>query len=337
MATKDETVKYWRDREGAYIEQALKDQKALGDESIKRFEILMKDLQDTVDNWFRKYATEEGISMSEAIKRVADADIEKLQRRAKKLVAAKDLSPQANAEMKLYNLTMRVNRYQYLMSDIGITLAEFYSDEEAFLYEAFNKLAIEEQIKQSAILGENVRGSARQIDEVVRGSYQVAGEGVVIWSESLWASQKVLKNLLDKELTQAIIVGESPLKVAGRIRKVFDVSKYVAERLARTEMARIQGEIQTRSYNKARVDKYIFIAEKTACKHCAPLDGRVFSVDKKKVGVNFQPIHPNCRCSTAPYVDRDEIMAKLEGKPMPKVAKLYGDKAYEDKSKARGK
>lgn len=337
MATKDETIKYWQDREKAYIDQALKDQKDLGEESIKRFEILIKDIQEQIDTWFRKYATEEGISMAEAKKKVAEVDIERLQRRAKKIVAAKDFSPMANEEMRIYNLTMRINRYQYLLSDIGITLAEFYSEEEAYLYEAFNKLAIEEELKQSAILGENVRGSARQIDQVVRGSYQVGEDGVILWSESLWASQKMLKNILDRELTQAIIIGENPLKVASRIRKAMGVSKYVAERLARTEMARIQGEIQTRSYEKADVDKYIFIAEPTACKTCAPLDGRIFGVENKRIGKNFQPIHPNCRCSTAPYIDRDEIMAKLEKKDPPKVAKLYGDKAYKDKNKARGK
>ena len=145
----------------------------------------------------------------------------------------------------------------------------------------------------------------------------------------------MLKNILDRELTQAIILGESPFKVAARIRKSMDVSKYVAERLARTEMARIQGELQTRSYEKADVDKYIFIAEPTACKACSPLDGRIFGVNSKRIGKNFQPIHPNCRCSTAPYIDRDEIMAKLEGKEPPKVAKLYGDKAYKDKKAAR--
>lgn len=336
MATKDETIKYWQEREKAYIDKALKDQKSLANESVKRFESLIIDIQAQIDEWFRKYATEQGISMAEAKKRVADADIARLQKRAKKIVAMKDISPMANEEMRIYNLTMRINRYQYLMSDIGITLAEFFSEEEAFLYEKFNELAIEEEAKQSAILGENVRGSARQIDEVVRGSYQVAGSGVVIWSESLWASQKLLKNILDRELTQAIILGENPYKVSQRIRKAMQVSKYVADRLARTEMARIQGEIQTRSYEKADVDKYIFIAEPTACEVCEHLDGRIFGVANKRIGKNFQPIHPNCRCSTAPYIDRDEIMAKLEGKKPPKEAKLYGDKAYKDKKEARG-
>lgn len=331
MATKDENIEYWRDREKAYIEQALKSQKELSIESIKRFERLQEDLLNQIDTWFRKYADEEGITMADAKKKVEKADIERLQRRAEKIVAMKDFSPMANEDMRIYNLTMRINRYQYLLSDIGITLAEFYSLEEAFLYEEFNKLAIEEYAKQSAILGDNVRGSARSIDEIVRGSYQVAGEGVVIWSESLWASQKALKNLLDRELTQAIITGENPLKVSRRIKKATNVQKYVSDRLARTEMARIQGEVQLRSYNSANVDKYIFIAESTACKTCSPLDGRIFGVDKREIGKNFQPIHPNCRCSTAPYIDRDEIEARLNKKQPPKVAKLYGDKAYKNK------
>ena len=336
MATIDENIKYWQAREKLYIEKSLKDEKALIKESISRFEILQKQLEQEINAWYGKYATELGISLADAKKKVETADIKFLEERAKKIVATKDFSPLANEQMRLYNLTMRINRYQYLLSDIGITTAEFYSEHEAFLYESFNKLAIDEYTKQAGVLGNNVKGSASTIDQIVTGSYQ-AGEqpNSYLWAEALWANQLALKNLLDIELTRAIIAGENPRKVARRIAKVMKVAKSNAERLARTEMARIQGEIQKDTYKKAKIDKYIFISEPTACDACSPLDGRIFGVKSQKIGVNVQPIHPNCRCSTAPYIDRDEMIARLKGEKPDNKSKLYGKKADPNKKNKR--
>lgn len=326
MATKEENIKYWNDRETEYIKKALKDQEAIAKAAGVRFDDLIDTLSNTIENWLNKYANEEGITMAEAKKKVETADIERLKKRAAKVVASKDFSPLANQDMRLYNLTMRINRLEYLMADIGITLAEFQGEHEAFLYESFNKLAIEEYEKQSAVLGQNVKGSSKQINQVVTGSYQ-AGEWTAIWSERLWQNNRTLKLMLDRELTQAIIAGENSRKVAQRIRKATNQSRYAAERLARTELARIQGDIQLDSYTKAGVKRYIYIAEPNACKACKPLDDRIFDTDKKEIGKNFYPMHPNCRCSSAPYIDREEVENRLLGMPAPSK-KTKGNTAY---------
>ena len=49
-------------------------------------------------------------------------DIAAYQRKAKRYVADKDFSKQANEEMRLYNLTMKVNRLEMLKANIGLEL-----------------------------------------------------------------------------------------------------------------------------------------------------------------------------------------------------------------------
>ncbi|MDT2557138.1 minor capsid protein, partial [Enterococcus raffinosus] len=82
--------------------------------------------------------------------------------------------------------------------------------------------------------------------------------------------------------------------------------KYEAERLMRTESARVQTEIQNQSYKKYGIEEYEYIAEPTACLVCLPLNGKIFKVEDLSPGQNAGPMHANCRCSTAPYVDRAE-------------------------------
>lgn len=54
------------------------------------------------------------------------------------------------------------------------------------------------------------------------------------------------------------------------------------------------------------------LGERT-CKVCGGLDGKRFKLSEKQEGVNFPPVHPNCRCTTIGY-DPDDDIAELENK-----------------------
>lgn len=60
------------------------------------------------------------------------------------------------------------------------------------------------------------------------------------------------------------------------------------------------GRSHMESYIRAGVKRYEFIAtydEKT-CLICGKLDGKRFPIGEAKVGVNYPPMHPGCRCTT---------------------------------------
>jgi hypothetical protein len=48
------------------------------------------------------------------------------------------------------------------------------------------------------------------------------------------------------------------------------------------------------------------------CERCAGLDGKRFKVSEMEIGKNAPPLHPNCRCSIAPYEDSAEYDEWLE-------------------------
>lgn len=122
------------------------------------------------------------------------------------------------------------------------------------------------------------------------------------FSARIWQSHTELKAELQKLLFRAIANGEHSTTLARNLRKKFDVSVYQSKRLVRTEVAKLQIEIQKESYGKNGIDLYEWIIEADACKNCKEFDGVKFKVSEMKIGENAPPIHPNCRCSTMPVV-----------------------------------
>ena len=99
--------------------------------------------------------------------------------------------------------------------------------------------------------------------------------------------------------------------LARELEKKFDTSRFNAERLMRTEMARVQTEAQKQSYDRNGVEYFEFVTNSGCCDVCKAMNGKVYPVGKLTPGLNAPPLHPHCRCSTAPWVDSEEYEAWL--------------------------
>ncbi|WP_245796929.1 minor capsid protein [Hornefia porci] len=126
-------------------------------------------------------------------------------------------------------------------------------------------------------------------------------------------SQAFLKSELDKQLQQGLIAGKHPQVLARDIRKAFNVSRSDAERLMRTELARVQTDAQMRSFEENGFEWYMFLSLGSgACEVCRALNGKKFKVKDMLISENAPPMHPNCRCSTAAAMGDEEI-AEIRG------------------------
>ena len=62
-------------------------------------------------------------------------------------------------------------------------------------------------------------------------------------------------------------------------------------------------------------DQYEYVAcgLSDCCSICKRLDGKIFKVEDLECGENAPPMHPNCHCATAPYLDNKEYDEWLDG------------------------
>jgi SPP1 gp7 family putative phage head morphogenesis protein len=70
-----------------------------------------------------------------------------------------------------------------------------------------------------------------------------------------------------------------------------------------------QGELE--AYKDSDLEYYEYLAS-DPCDECGELDGRRFKVSEAVEGVNYPVMHPNCRCTTIPVVDLDEVLEEMK-------------------------
>lgn len=70
--------------------------------------------------------------------------------------------------------------------------------------------------------------------------------------------------------------------------------------LIRTTTSQAYGRDTLADYQDRGVEQYTFVSmeDDDECNDCGDLDGETFDVDDAEEGVNYPPIHYNCRCTT---------------------------------------
>ena len=293
---------YWKKREA---ENAMKNQ--ISEVQYKKnieeiYANMMDEINKEINGFYTKYAAKEGITMAEAKKRVSKLDIAAYERKAKKYVETKDLSDQANEEMRIYNLTMKVNRLELLKANIGLEMVSGFDEMQKYFDKKLTDRTLKEFQRQAGILGKSVMKNEKYAHAIVNASFKNA-----TYSDRIWMYQGMLKAELEGLLASGLIRGQNPKKLGKQLEKRFGVSAYNAQRLMTTELARVQTEAQKQSFVRNGFDEYEYIAcgNNDVCSVCKALDGKHFKVDDMMPGENAPPMHPNCHCSIAAYMDNE--------------------------------
>lgn len=301
--------KYWRKREEENLANNLKTEAAYIKELHSYYDNMLDQIEKEINGFYGKYARKEGIPLAEAKRRVSKLDIETYERKAEKYVKDKNFSKEANEEMRLYNATMKINRLEMLKANIGLELVDGFDGLQKFFDEKLTERTLSEFERMSGILGKTVLNNAESAKAIVNASFNNAR-----YSDRIWMYQDMMKAELSSLLKTGLIQGKNPRELSRHLTKLFGVRKSDAERLMRTELARVQIEAQKQSFERNGYDQYEFIALGSACAACAALDGKIYDVKKMMPGENAPPLHPNCRCSVAAYMDREEFDKWLRDK-----------------------
>lgn len=309
---------YWklRKEELDNIQENMKADNLYKKKLAKLYNLAQEEIEKDIAKDIASFANKENISMSEAKKRISKMDVENFSERAKKYVDEKDFSEKANKELREYNITMRTNRLELLQAKMNLNTVELANAEEHMLQEHLAKSFIAEYERQAGILGISTPNSVEL--KRIATSFVEAEFRNVTFSDNIWQNQKELQEGLENALRRSIMRGENPRKTGSQLQKLvkkeFELKKFAANRIAITEVSRIQTEAQKKSFEDGKFEQYVFVAEPSACKICLPLDGKIFKVKDMMPGENASPIHPFCKCSQSSYFDREAWDADLKAR-----------------------
>lgn len=117
------------------------------------------------------------------------------------------------------------------------------------------------------------------------------------FSDRIYKEKKLLKKTLKKELKNALLNGEDKEDIIRRVSKKLDISINNAKRLIDTELSYViaKSEIAKGQYKGHTQYRYKAIIDDRTSDICRDLNGEVFDISEAKAGVNFPPMHVNCR------------------------------------------
>lgn len=311
---------YWKKREAAEKEwqkQAEKNMQAYNQHIAQMY-------QNAIDEINRQIKSDLGFADNKLITAKDMQEYETLAKEAVKkanalrakghYVTRKDFSKDVNDRLKIYNATMRINRNEILKSKIGARLVELGIEQETDLTKKLWNDYTKEKERQAGILGITAKSDLWTSKEVQDQIYkQIANAN---FSKRVWADIDGLKGTLDGLVSTAIIRGDNPKTMAkwltGMVSATVGNQRYVAERLARTETARVQFEAQQKSILDAGYKYVKWMAEGNACKLCREIAYKDNGYDENGVykakDVSDIPVHPNCMCSISAYwVDNNKL------------------------------
>lgn len=209
--------------------------------------------------------------------------------------------------MKVYNATMRLNRLEYLKSQIGLAMVDLGMDIDNDMQEKIQDDYMDEIKRQSGILGKDLTKTSLWTSSAI-ATIVMAQTGAANFSQRIWANIDALKAELDAVISTGIIRGDNPREMARLLKKYVRQTvtnhRYVAERLARTESARVQHKAQASALIKADYRFCRWHAEPGACKICSDIANNDDGFGKgvyEIADVPNAPIHPNCRCGISAY------------------------------------
>ena len=302
---------YWTKREAYKLKKGLKDLKKIEKELVKEYKKAMEQIGKEISNLFYKYANDNNLSYSDAKKYLNSSEFREFKRDLKSYMKLIKETGDEELLLELNTLSMksRISRSEEIFYQCSKYINE--------VYESTNKRL---QIAYSSTIKDNYYQTIYDIHKAigVGASFSYIDNDMIKeilafpwsgrhYSSRLWSNRTKLKNAMVEELTQMLIRGEGVKETSKALSKRLNADLKNCIRLIQTEHSYFMGESTAKAYEEMNVEKYQFLAtlDNRTSEICQSLDGKVFNLKDRVVGVNASPMHVSCRSCEIPHIDND--------------------------------
>ncbi|MBD9291827.1 MAG: hypothetical protein EGS42_08030 [Coprococcus eutactus] len=282
----------------------------------KLFDGAVDIVEKQIEEIFGKYARDSGISQDAALRLLNEKQTETMRRNLMTALAQcqEEVARQAIlARLNAPAYAARISRLEALKDlihaqayKVGSAAHYRLTDRLIDTYEQSYYRSIYDQQRRTETGFDFTKLADRDVQAAIATNW--AGSN---YSDRIWKNTKKLAQSLEEVITQGLMTGQSirDMELALEARVVSE--RYKINRIIRTEVNHCCNQGTLMSYKAAGTLRYIYLAtlDMRTSSICRSLDKEVFFVSKAKVGVNFPPMHPNCRSTTMAYPE-DGIFPK---------------------------
>ena len=291
---------YWDRRAVRRLTEAEKQSEAHIKRIQKMYDQANRNIQRDIDNIYRNYSKATGLDVQSLKELLTKTETDKLW---------KELKSKGLDQYVKGNYKARISRLEKLQAQIYAKAKEIYPQEQLEHTMCYNGVINNSYYKAiyDVQMGTGLDFAFSKIDDNMVSAILSEGWSGLNYSQRIWGNTDILAESLSEIIGGALLSGQSIQKTTRQVRDRFNVSKYYAERLVRTETNHFNNEADAMAYEEMGVDKYVFLAvldTRTSTK-CQDMDGEVIDLKDKEVGKNFPPLHPNCRSTTRAYMGEE--------------------------------
>lgn len=295
---------YWLKRSEELDKVATKVEKEVMKELSALYRDAFRSIEKEVNDFMMKYAVDHKLDYATVTQMLTPIDLDEYNQKIEELYAMyRDTgSEYIKIEIDRLNARAKITRLQALQDAINVELTKVTHEYQMTLEDTLIGLFTEQYKEVSELLGIMAPVINREAIKTII-EYPYAGK---MFSDRIWDNKDALVKHIKQNLTAGIIRGDSIQKMSRQLKKDLNVLYYQAERLVRTETNYAMNQGHLKGYEDSGVvEKYEFLAaiDSRTSKLCKNQNGKVYKLSEATVGVNYPPVHCNCRSTVIPVLE----------------------------------
>lgn len=305
---------YWEKRQTELLKQLEKATESTINDLIKIYNKATNNINEEIRKIYKSYSKDSTLSKEVLNQLLNKKESETHQKNLLKVINSnikdEDLKKKLITKYNAPAYSYRISRLQALQNNIDIELkhiAELEEEvtklryvntiDEAYYTNIYN-------IQKGTGYGFNFSQlDTRTMDVLLKQKWI----GNANFSQRIWENSNKLNRFMKINFTADMMTGKSVQKIAKELSEYMNIGLYNATRLVRTEVNHFANQAEMLSYEECGIEEYQFIAtlDNKTSKICQEKDNKIFKIKEARVGVNYPPLHPNCRSTTVAVFNDD--------------------------------
>jgi SPP1 gp7 family putative phage head morphogenesis protein len=298
----------------------------MGERSVLDYEKLLTDaysvalseITKQIYAFYQKYAADNKITYAEARKRLTALEVKEFRALLKKWYEAAvsaGVSDKHLKELKKLENQVYIARLESLETSIKQEIEILKANQHKSMTEllSINYLAAHYISNYDTIQGMEVAVNFAKVDRLGVETAIKTRWNKRNYSDSIWTDKDKLISTLEKVIPQSFSRGLRSDKLGDMIAKELNTSKNRSRALARTEVNYISNQADLEVYKLIGIDSYEYLAtlDMRTSEICRSMDGFIGKVSQVEVGINYPPLHPNCRSTTIPHFEDEDVVERV--------------------------
>jgi SPP1 gp7 family putative phage head morphogenesis protein len=296
---------YWTERK----ERMQRKNDRTADETLSEIKAYYRstgnELSKSISGFYARYGHDNVIEYQELLKKLPKRDVKLLY---EDMEAFFDLHPSLKHLQPIREKYYILSRFEGMKFDIIKQLTLLGEKEDKAMRKMMEGV-YKDSYKDSKINIADFKGIKAEFNTISKRTLQTSITRKWVdeknFSDRIWNNKAQLVNYLDKEFKQGVARGDSIHDLTKTLQNRMNVEFGKAERLVRTEVNYIENQAEAFAYEEDGITEYEYLAnlDTRTSDICRSLDGKIFKLSEREVGVNYPPAHTRCRSTTVPVIN----------------------------------